>query len=273
MMQVLRHKGKAKSALVEGLRDRRRRCSLKRPTFPQTLKHTIWRSPTSRARNHKHTATCKHCCMAFRITRILQTKRPEFTTMNRPRNGQSRPTRGQSSNSSSRGQHRGGSHRGSHTSPRPAYSSVPGIDKVVAGSSVSIVLKQDQPTGREVQGVVQDLLTRGNHPRGIKVRLSDGRVGRVQRMAGDGTAPKPVMPQAGGSDEQHSAGSFRETQDEPPPRTLADYIQFPSSDNEQEPATRGSELSFTTATAKCPICGLFEGDEIAVSRHAEEHFV
>jgi uncharacterized repeat protein (TIGR03833 family) len=49
-------------------------------------------------------------------------------------------------------------------------------------------LKVDQPTGREVQGIVAELLTIGNHPRGIKVRLQDGRVGRVQRMASEEAA-------------------------------------------------------------------------------------
>lgn len=215
--------------------------------------------------------------MAFRITRILQAKRPTTTIMNRPQNRQQRPNRGQTNNNT-RDQHRGGGQRGSHhnhAKPRPAYSPVPGIDKVIVGSEVSVVLKQDQPTGREVQGVVQDLLTRGNHPRGIKVRLSDGRVGRVQRMVSDGTAPTAATPQATfmrGTDSERSAGSFRDGQDGPPPRTLADYIQFPSFDEEPATASRGGELGFTTATAKCPICGLFEGDEIAVSRHAEEHF-
>lgn len=212
--------------------------------------------------------------MAFRIARILQAKRPATSVMNRPRNRQQRPNRGQSNNS--RGQYRGGQ-RGTHHSnanSRPAYSPVPGVDKVVIGSSVSIVLKQDQRTGREVQGVVQDLLTRGNHPRGIKVRLSDGRVGRVQRMVDDGTAPTIVAPQATftrGAEPERSTDSFTDAQDGPPPRTLADYIQFPSSDEEMHTTGRGSELGFTTATAKCPICGLFEGDEIAVSRHVEEH--
>lgn len=215
--------------------------------------------------------------MAFRITRVLQAKRPATAIMNRPRNRQQRSNRGQSNTNNSRGQHRGGGgQRGfhhHHANPRPAYSPVPGIDKVVIGSEVSIVLKQDQPTGREVQGVVQDLLTRGNHPRGIKVRLRDGKVGRVQRMVGDGTVPTAVMPQAAfvaSTGPERSA--FGDTQDGPPPRTLADYIQFPSSDDEMATASRGGELGFTTATAKCPICGLFEGDEIAVSRHAEEHF-
>ncbi|RAK91821.1 hypothetical protein BO79DRAFT_243482 [Aspergillus costaricaensis CBS 115574] len=50
------------------------------------------------------------------------------------------------------------------------------------GAGVHIVLKKDQPTGRTVSGTVGEVLTRGNHPRGIKVRLTDGRVGRVQAM-------------------------------------------------------------------------------------------
>ncbi|GJN88537.1 hypothetical protein Rhopal_001503-T1 [Rhodotorula paludigena] len=47
------------------------------------------------------------------------------------------------------------------------------------GTRVSITLKQDQGTGRTVQGTVAERLTRGDHPRGVKVRLEDGRVGRV----------------------------------------------------------------------------------------------
>jgi uncharacterized repeat protein (TIGR03833 family) len=59
---------------------------------------------------------------------------------------------------------------------------VPTVKDVVPGASVNIVLKADQPTGRTVSGTVKDVLTQGNHPRGIKVRLSDGRVGRVQSL-------------------------------------------------------------------------------------------
>jgi len=50
------------------------------------------------------------------------------------------------------------------------------------GLAVSIVLKADQRTGKQVQGTVSQLLTRHNHPRGIKVKLTDGRVGRVQQI-------------------------------------------------------------------------------------------
>ena len=52
-----------------------------------------------------------------------------------------------------------------------------------AGLKVSIVLKQDQRTGKLTQGTVKDLLTNSNfHPHGIKVRLTDGQVGRVQKI-------------------------------------------------------------------------------------------
>lgn len=54
--------------------------------------------------------------------------------------------------------------------------------QIKPGQLVSIVLKADQRTGRQVQGTVGQLLTRHNHPRGIKVKLTDGRVGRVQKI-------------------------------------------------------------------------------------------
>lgn len=49
------------------------------------------------------------------------------------------------------------------------------------GQRVSIVLKADQRTGQRTEGVVRDILTSSAfHPHGIKVRLQDGQVGRVQ---------------------------------------------------------------------------------------------
>lgn len=54
------------------------------------------------------------------------------------------------------------------------------------GISVSIVLKKDQKTGKLTQGIVKDILTKSaNHPHGIKVRLQDGQVGRVQEIEND----------------------------------------------------------------------------------------
>ena len=51
------------------------------------------------------------------------------------------------------------------------------------GTTVDIVLKQDQRTGKRTRGIVKDILTKSpNHPHGIKVRLETGEVGRVQEI-------------------------------------------------------------------------------------------
>lgn len=51
------------------------------------------------------------------------------------------------------------------------------------GLHVAIVLKADQDSGTLTEGIVQDILTSSpNHPRGIKVRLESGQVGRVRRI-------------------------------------------------------------------------------------------
>ena len=52
-----------------------------------------------------------------------------------------------------------------------------------SGVEVDIVLKKDQRTGRLTRGVVKDILTKSpHHPYGIKVRLTDGQVGRVKKI-------------------------------------------------------------------------------------------
>jgi len=54
-------------------------------------------------------------------------------------------------------------------------------DDIWPGRHVSIVQKQDQRTGILTEGIVLDILTNSPyHPRGIKVRLETGEVGRVQ---------------------------------------------------------------------------------------------
>jgi uncharacterized repeat protein (TIGR03833 family) len=51
------------------------------------------------------------------------------------------------------------------------------------GMAVRIELKKDQGTGRLTEGRVKEILTGSvYHPHGIKVRLEDGSVGRVQRI-------------------------------------------------------------------------------------------
>ena len=53
------------------------------------------------------------------------------------------------------------------------------------GISVKIVQKQHQRTGQLTEGIVKDILTNSQvHHRGIKVRLDNGIVGRVQEILG-----------------------------------------------------------------------------------------
>ena len=51
------------------------------------------------------------------------------------------------------------------------------------GSRVRVVRKEDQGSGALTDGVVRDILTNSAfHPRGIKVRLTSGAVGRVKEI-------------------------------------------------------------------------------------------
>lgn len=56
---------------------------------------------------------------------------------------------------------------------------------IKVGAKVAIVLKKDQRTGNLTRGVVKDILTNSaTHPHGIKVRLENGKVGRVKEIEG-----------------------------------------------------------------------------------------
>lgn len=59
----------------------------------------------------------------------------------------------------------------------------PNRSGIQPGQRVSIVEKQNQPTGQRTEGTVARILTKSpSHPHGIKVMLTDGRVGRVQEI-------------------------------------------------------------------------------------------
>jgi len=168
---------------------------------------------------------------------------------------------------------------------------VPNISQVLPGAHVYIVLKADQSTGRTVSGTVGQVLTRGNHPRGIKVRLADGRVGRVQRM-GDDASPA-VLARVEEPHRQREGGWGVMGRDEVLPQEsvgLDAYIK-PGRKQKQRGGRTGrgtaegdvrdddpSERSVqqppvpTTDTVKCPVCGDFEGDEAAVAHHVAAHF-
>lgn len=56
-------------------------------------------------------------------------------------------------------------------------------NQIQIGAEVCIVLKKDQKTGIITTGTVAKILTNSSsHPHGIKVMLSDGQVGRVQKL-------------------------------------------------------------------------------------------
>lgn len=193
-----------------------------------------------------------------------------------------------------------------HYSQRATRMPVPTTQQVIPGASVSIVLKADQRTGRQVQGKVGELLTRGNHPRGIKVRLADGRVGRVQRMLSDQPSPsasvgphEEAVSDLGMQVRQEGAGTQRmkyrdvrldEDLAEPPAQhDLAMYIKPARGQKKKRgKANESTEIAeglanteangtsqtadFSSTLTKCPVCGDFEGDEAAITHHVEQHF-
>jgi uncharacterized repeat protein (TIGR03833 family) len=56
---------------------------------------------------------------------------------------------------------------------------------IKSGLKVLIVLKQDQRSGKQTEGIVKDILTKSpTHPHGIKVRLESGEIGRVKKILG-----------------------------------------------------------------------------------------
>lgn len=164
---------------------------------------------------------------------------------------------------------------------------VPTTQNVVPGASVNIVLKADQRTGRTVAGTVANLLTRGNHPRGIKVRLTDGRVGRVQSMAGSQlptataststSTSTPVAPLAArttnsepGLPSQHVGLDAYITRGKPRQNGKSggrNSKQVPVDTREEE-----EDVVQASETVTCPVCGEFNGDEVAVAHHVASHF-
>ena len=63
---------------------------------------------------------------------------------------------------------------------------LPKRNDIRPGMRVRIVEKQNQRSGTLSEGVVARVLTKSPaHPHGIKVMLEDGRVGRVQSIAGE----------------------------------------------------------------------------------------
>ncbi|KAG6995848.1 hypothetical protein G7Y79_00041g078000 [Physcia stellaris] len=73
---------------------------------------------------------------------------------------------------------------------------VPKYSQLSPGVIVQIVLKADQSSGKLTPGKIADILTKGDHPRGIKVRLADGQIGRVQSLySGNASSTNSALPE------------------------------------------------------------------------------
>ncbi|KAJ3901626.1 hypothetical protein F5879DRAFT_1047403 [Lentinula edodes] len=167
---------------------------------------------------------------------------------------------------------------------------------VISGAHVSIVLKIDQPTGHQVQGTVAEVLTSGDHPRGIKVKLVNGRVGRVQRMITEAEAKagssgltnldrngEPSVtshPAASSSNQSCFRNSFirEESGMNPTPVgfNLGDFfprdVFLPPEEGAGNCGQDFGRTSSDSTTQICPVCYDFEGDEVAVAHHVDFHF-
>ncbi|KAJ5216701.1 uncharacterized protein N7469_011566 [Penicillium citrinum] len=203
---------------------------------------------------------------------------------------------------------RGGG-RGGRGGSRPSHPRVPPSRSINPGTSVNIVLKVDQPTGRTVSGTVSEVLTRGDHPRGVKVRLVDGRVGRVQSLRSgeetqvefdkgveglqDGEDGIQLRTQGGDLSGRRNRFTSRDMRldepDEPSsePLGLDSYIRPAKGkkrggnaksqaqhnmDGRENDIIETNAAAEDTATVKCPVCPEFEGDEAAVAHHVAGHF-
>ncbi|GAB1316842.1 hypothetical protein MFIFM68171_07052 [Madurella fahalii] len=187
---------------------------------------------------------------------------------------------------------------------------VPTTASVVPGAQVNIVMKADQPTGRMVCGTVAQILTRGNHPQGIKVRLVDGRVGRVQSMAETAvlnapdtgtvvsTDALPVGPVQGGPRQSHGRRPSLGSQEQPLSTQqvgLDAYIKPAKKRGRGKGKNAGSAAAEAetgnnsssepqnsslgrlppreeASTSMCPVCYSFTGDAAALTYHVQSHF-
>ena len=84
------------------------------------------------------------------------------------------------------------------------------------GLSVGIVLKEDQGTDAVVYGKISDFLTNSKrHPRGIKVRLEDGSIGRVREIGeGEEEKEETVSAKKGSSENDDDASDENDDEQE-----------------------------------------------------------
>lgn len=104
---------------------------------------------------------------------------------------------------------------------------LPSRDELKIGLKVEIETKKDQGTGRLTAGILDKILTGGmSHPYGIKVRLRDGQVGRVKKIAGSAPSPGSKTGAATGPAPTGPTRSFADLNAKPIPETEDTYHEF-----------------------------------------------
>lgn len=140
---------------------------------------------------------------------------------------------------------------------------MPSASAIRPGTAVNIILKGDQRSGKLTRGRVADTLTRGDHPRGVKVRLEDGQVGRVQSLleqAGPGQSVSPNTTSSTSTSTQQAqypdrkivsdARMQHDYRNDPVPaeeRSLEDYVTFKPA---KQKRGRGKAKDETVASGK-----------------------
>jgi len=141
---------------------------------------------------------------------------------------------------------------------------VPGVAAVRPGVGVNIILKADQRSGKLTKGRVQDLLTRGDHPRGIKVRLQDGQIGRVQSLDGaatptlsgaEGARPGLVANPSDTGSRSRTVHIQDDYRDDPVPaeeRSLEDYVTIKHAKTRRKGGTKTNVPSSNEQELRSP---------------------
>jgi uncharacterized repeat protein (TIGR03833 family) len=116
-----------------------------------------------------------------------------------------------------------------------------GSSSNLIGTTVSVVQKHDQGTGRLTNGIVAEVLTNSSsHPRGMKVRLTDGTVGRISN---------------GDSPSNNDVDAFEYAAPRRPGPSLADFM-IPTAPSITANRTTTNNLSESTQDQEwpCQIC-------------------
>ena len=129
--------------------------------------------------------------------------------------------------------------------------------KVSKGLLVDIILKNDQASGAETRGIVKEILTNcQNHHRGIKVKLEDGRVGRISRIIGDPEGAAGSASKSNLNSSRHEIES-NDTREKPIGNVLlSDFIQPKLQKDHSKSDWNCKECTFLNSQFldKCEIC-------------------